>query len=87
MIVLECSKNDIRPKRASRIERATGVINACIDQKSHTGILVCLPASSAMNRESPIPTGATKVALLFSAASIKMVKTNIVVKNISMKTP
>ncbi len=49
--------------------------------------MVRLPASSAINSDNPIPTGATKVALLFSAASMKMVKTNIVVKNISIKTP
>ena len=40
-----------------------------------------------MKSDSPMPTGATKVALLFSAASMKIVNTSIVVKNISMKTP
>jgi hypothetical protein len=34
-----------------------------------------------------MPTGARKVPLCFSAASIKIVKTSCAVKNISMKTP
>ena len=34
-----------------------------------------------------MPTGAMNVALCFSAASIKMVKTSSAVKNISMKSP
>ena len=45
------------------------------------------PASSATNRASPIPTGATKVARDFSAARNKTVMTSSVVKNISMKSP
>ena len=44
-----------------------------------------LPVSSAMNKESPMPTGAIKVPLCFSAASMNIVKTSSVVKNISMK--
>lgn len=87
MIVLKSRKNDIRSKGASRIERAAGVVDAFTDQEGHTGNLGHLPASSAMNSDSPIPTGATNVALLFSAASMKMVNTSIVVKNISMKRP
>ena len=87
MIVLKRSKNDIRSKRASRIKRATGIVDACIDQNGHTRNSERIPASSAMNSDSPIPTGATKVALLFSAASMNMVNTSMVVKNISMKRP
>ena len=34
------------------------------------------PVSSAMNNDKPMPTGAIKVALCFSAASMKMVKTS-----------
>jgi hypothetical protein len=46
-----------------------------------------VPASSATNRAKPIPTGATNVALCFSTASIRIVNTTIVVKNISMNMP
>lgn len=45
------------------------------------------PVSSAMRRESPMHIGAMNVALCFSAASMKMVKTNPAVKDISMKRP
>jgi len=40
-----------------------------------------------MNKASPIPMGARKVPLCFSAASMKMVKTSSAVKNISMNKP
>ena len=40
-----------------------------------------------MNSAMPTPTGATKVALLFSTASMKIAKTSSAVRNISMKTP
>jgi len=40
-----------------------------------------------MNKESPIPIGARKVPLCFSAASMKMVKTSSEVRNISMNKP
>lgn len=43
--------------------------------------------SSAMKRDSPMPTGAMNVPLCFSAASMKMVKTSRAVRNISMKSP
>lgn len=46
-----------------------------------------LPVSSAMNNDNPIPTGAMKVPLCFSAASMKIVKTSSAVRNISMKRP
>ena len=46
-----------------------------------------MPANSAMNKDRPIPTGAMKVALCFSAASMKIVKTSWAVRNISMKRP
>lgn len=46
-----------------------------------------IPVSSAINRARPIPIGAMKVPLCFSAASIKIVKTNSAVRNISMKRP
>lgn len=46
-----------------------------------------IPASSAMKSARPMPIGARKVALCFSAASIKMVKINSAVRNISMKRP
>lgn len=42
------------------------------------------PESSAMKRESPMPTGARNVPLCFSAARRKMVITSCAVKNISM---
>ena len=37
-----------------------------------------------MNKDKPIPIGARKVPLCFSAASMKMVKTSMAVVNISM---
>lgn len=45
------------------------------------------PTISATNNAKPIPIGAKKVALCFSAASIKIVKTRRDVRNISRKTP
>lgn len=45
------------------------------------------PASSAMNSASPMTRGATKVALCFSAASMKMVESSMKVRNISMNKP
>ena len=45
------------------------------------------PANSATNRDRPIPTGAKKVPLCFSAASMRMVKTRRAVRNISMNSP
>ena len=45
------------------------------------------PASSAMKRARPMPIGATNVALCFSAANMKMVYSNMNVRNISMKRP
>ena len=42
---------------------------------------------SAMNSDSPMPTGAMKVARCFSLASMKMVNTSCAVKNISMNKP
>lgn len=48
---------------------------------------VCLPISSAMNRESPITMGVMNVPLCFSAASMKMVKTSKADRNISMNSP
>ena len=50
-------------------------------------VRVLLPVISIMKSDSPIPIGARYVALCFSAASMKMVKTNSAVKNISRKTP
>lgn len=46
-----------------------------------------IPASSATNNAHPIPTGAIKVPLCFSAASMKIVNTSRNVKNISRKRP
>ncbi len=46
-----------------------------------------VPVSSAMKSARPMPMGAMYVALCFSAANMKMVKTNCAVRNISMKTP
>jgi len=46
-----------------------------------------VPANSATNSARPIPTGAMNVALLFSAANIRTVKTSSAVRNISIKTP
>lgn len=40
-----------------------------------------------MNRARPIPIGAINVPLCFSAASMKIVKTNSAVRNISIKRP
>lgn len=40
-----------------------------------------------MKSANPMPTGARKVALCFSAASMKMVNINMAVRNISIKTP
>ena len=40
-----------------------------------------------MNRDNPMPMGARKVPLCFSAASMRMVKTNMAVRNISMNRP
>lgn len=48
---------------------------------------VGLPVSSAIKSERPIPMGAIKVPLCFSAASMKMVKTSSAERNISMKRP
>jgi len=45
------------------------------------------PESSAMKRESPMPIGAKKVPLCFSAASKKMVITSCAVRNISITVP
>lgn len=45
------------------------------------------PINSATKSESPIPTGATKVTLVFSAANMRMVNTSSIVKNISRKSP
>lgn len=42
------------------------------------------PANSATNRARPMPSGAMKVPLCFSAASMKMVSTSSAVRNISM---
>ena len=50
-------------------------------------VRVCVPAISATNKANPIPTGAKKVPLLFSAASINTVTINKQVKNISIKSP
>ena len=49
--------------------------------------LANIPVSSAMKSDDPIPTGAMKVALCFSAAGIKIVKTSCAVRNLSMKRP
>jgi len=46
-----------------------------------------LPASSATKRARPMPRGAMNVTFDFSAASMRMVKIKIKVRNISMKTP
>jgi hypothetical protein len=46
-----------------------------------------LPVNMATKRDRPIPTGATKVAFVFSAASIRTVMTSSAVRNISIKTP
>lgn len=43
--------------------------------------------NSAMNSDRPIPRGAMNVPLCFSAANMKIVKTNCIVKNISMNSP
>lgn len=43
--------------------------------------------SSAMNSAKPMPTGARKVPLCFSAASMKIVKISMAVVNISMTAP
>jgi hypothetical protein len=40
-----------------------------------------------MKRDNPMPMGARKVPLCFSAASMRMVKTNMAVRNISMNRP
>ena len=47
--------------------------SACVKIRSAVGTR---PVSSAMNNDRPMPMGAMKVALCFSAASMKMVKTN-----------
>lgn len=46
-----------------------------------------LPVNSATKRASPIPTGAMKLPVCFSAANMKIVKTRDIVKSISMMTP
>lgn len=45
------------------------------------------PVSSAMKSAKPMPIGARKVPLCFSAASMRMVKTSMAVRNISMNSP
>jgi hypothetical protein len=46
-----------------------------------------LPASSAMKRANPMPRGARKVDLCFSAASMKIQKMSSNVKKTSMNKP
>jgi hypothetical protein len=45
------------------------------------------PVSSATKSDKPMPMGARKVPLCFSAASMRMVKTSMAVRNISMNSP
>jgi hypothetical protein len=45
------------------------------------------PTISATKSDNPMPMGARKVALCFSAASMKIVKTSRDVRNISRNTP
>lgn len=51
------------------------------------GVQGYVPAISATNSARPMPMGAINVSLLFSAASIRTVKTSSHVRNISKKTP
>lgn len=43
--------------------------------------------NSAMKSDKPIPSGAMNVPRCFSAANMNMVKTNWIVKNISINSP
>ena len=73
-------------ERASGIKRASGEIHAWLVSNVNSWTQN-IPHNSATNRANPIPTGAMNVARDFSAASIKMTKTNNEVRNISIKTP
>lgn len=90
----EFSSDDRGAEGAGRVERAASEIDAyCI--KLAGAIFPSrnlkrdrsIPDSSHMKRARPMPTGAMKVALCFSAANMKMVKTSSAVRNISMKRP
>lgn len=57
-----------RSETSSRVQGATSVVYACnglAEPRKH--MILVLPANSAMNKDRPIPTGAMKVPLCFSA--------------------
>ena len=73
-------EQDLMNRRCSI--RLDSVSNRCVS--SHR---INSPASSAIKRDSPMPTGAMNVPLCFSAASMKIVNTSCAVRNISMNSP
>ena len=92
MVPLKISIGDTRTERTGGIQGASSEIDSY--RYVSTRMLSNLhgtskyePPSSATNNARPMPTGAIKVALLFSAASINMAKTSSAVQNISMNRP
>jgi len=93
VVRLERSRGGGGTETSGWVQGCTGVVNACLyGQCQISPFTVCdsavnVPASSATNKDKPIPIGAIKVSRDFSAASMRMVKTNWAVRNISKKTP
>ena len=81
--------NNGRSERTSWVQGASREVNTYLFQPWGISGRVGrrIPASSAMNNASPMPIGAMKVALCFSAANMKMVRRSMKVKNISMNRP
>ena len=72
--------DDGRAKTACGVETAASEVHAYVGsakspkQRLLAGFVI--PVNSALNSDSPMPTGAMNVALCFSAASMKIVKTS-----------
>ena len=91
MIAGETSLCNAWSKTSSRVKGTTSEESACelCNEKGQSTIDPNVSPSPRLRsrRATHIPTGAIKVALCFSAASMKMVNTSCMVRNISMKRP
>jgi hypothetical protein len=88
VVAIKFTVNNVGAEGTSWVERPAGEQNPyrcqCTGEETRDNHS---PASSAMKSASPIPIGARKVALCFSAASMKMQKMSSKVRNASMNKP
>jgi hypothetical protein len=92
-VVREAMVDDGWAERAGKVEGATSEVDTLItilaSFKNRRGIggQGDIPQSSVKKKVKPMPTGAKKVDLCLTTASMIMTKTNWAVRNISIKRP